>query len=290
MKYGVDIAPFGPFGSAQVVADLAREAEQAGWDGFFIWDHVAREWTLDVVDPWIALTAAAMQTRRIRIGTLVTPLPRRRPWKLARETVSIDRLSGGRLILGVGLGSGRDSEWANLGEETDPKARGQMLDEALDVLAGLWSGEPFSYEGTHYRVRAAHFLPPPVQQPRIPIWVGGTWPNKAPFRRAARWDGAFPIPGGGPRPGNNLTPEDIRAVGDLIRGYRSSGAPFDLVCRGVTPGGDPARAAETVAAYREAGATWWIEAVHPTSFGGSWEGEWPVEAMRARIRQGPPRE
>jgi alkanesulfonate monooxygenase SsuD/methylene tetrahydromethanopterin reductase-like flavin-dependent oxidoreductase (luciferase family) len=285
MKYGLDIPPFGPLGNARTLATLAKEAEDTGWDGFFLWDHIARAWTLDIADPWIALAAVAMQTEHIRLGTLVTPLPRRRPWKGARETVSLDHLSGGRMVLGVGLGSGRPEEWANFGEETDLKTRGAMVDEALDVLAGLWRGEPFSYDGTHYHVTDAHFLPRPVQQPRIPVWVGGYWPNKAPFRRAARWDGAFPLGGRD----SELQPADIAALVAFIREQRTDTRPFDVLHRGVTPGDDPARAAEIVAPFAAAGATWWIEPIHPWIFGGAWEGDWPVEAMRERIRQGPPR-
>ncbi|MBN1248328.1 MAG: LLM class flavin-dependent oxidoreductase, partial [Anaerolineae bacterium] len=191
MRYGIYVPNFGPFGSAAAMAQLAQEAEAAGWDGFFIWDHVAG-WHQPFVDPWIALTAVAMSTGRIRLGTTVTPLPRRRPAMLARETVSVDVLSGGRLILGVGIGGGT-AEWDDLGEETDLRVRGAMLDEGLDVLTGLWRNGAFSYEGAYYAVRDADFRPKPVQSPRIPIWVGGVWPAKAPFRRMARWDGMFPL-------------------------------------------------------------------------------------------------
>lgn len=285
MKYGLDVPPFGPFADVRILAALAQDAEAAGWDGFFIWDHVAREWTVDVADPWIALAAIAMQTYTLRIGTLVTPLPRRRPWNVARETVTLDRLSGGRVTLGVGLGSGRPSEWGGLGEETDPKVRGAMLDEALDVLAGLWSGELFTYHGQHFQVEGARFLPAPRQSPRIPVWVGGYWPNKAPFRRAARWDGVFPLAGSESR----IEPDDLREIVAFIRSQRESDAPFDVVQRGVTPYDDPVGAAAIVAPYAEAGATWWLEAIHPPRVGGEWEGDWRVEALLERILQGPPR-
>ncbi|MFN2108650.1 MAG: LLM class flavin-dependent oxidoreductase, partial [Anaerolineae bacterium] len=148
MQYGIYLPNFGPYGDARVLAGLARDAENAGWDGFFLWDHMAGH-ALPFVDPWVALTAVALNTQRLRIGTTVTPLPRRRPWKIARETVSLDHLSGGRLTLGVGIGLGQ-AEWNDLGEESDLKKRGKMLDEALDVLVGLWSGEPFSYAGQYY--------------------------------------------------------------------------------------------------------------------------------------------
>jgi len=193
MKFGVYLPNFGPYGDARVLAALACDAEAAGWDGFFIWDHIARSWATDVVDPWIALAAVAVATTRVRIGALVTPIPRRRPWKLARETVSLDHLSSGRLIFAVGIGSGQAVEWDDLGDEVDVKKRGQMLDEGLAVLDGLWQGEPFSHAGEYYRVKKAHFLPRAIRSPRIPVWVAGNWPNKAPMRRAARWDGAFPL-------------------------------------------------------------------------------------------------
>ncbi len=287
MKYGLDIPPFGPFGDAKVLADLAVEAEQAGWDGFFIWDHIAREWQLDIVDPWVALTAIALRTERIRFGPLVTPLARRRPWKVARETVSIDRLSDGRLILGVGLGSGSPTEWDAFGEETQPRARGQMLDEALAVLDGLWSGERFSFEGAYYRVDEARFLPTPAQTPRVPVWVGGYWPNKPPFRRAARWDGVFPLAG----ERGDLTPEQVVELRAYIDAHRTSDRSFDVVYRREpTHTLAPERRAALVASFAEAGATWWLEAIHPWFFSDNWEAMWPVEAMRDRIRMGPPAE
>ena len=205
MRYGVSMPNFGEHLDVGIIAALARDAEGAGWDGFFLWDHLLAfsPGPVPVVDPWIALTAAALSTRGIRLGPLVTPLPRRRPTTLARQTASLDRLSGGRLILGVGSGA-LPYEWEYLGEEVDPRVRGAMLDEGLAVLAGLWTGEPFGYHGQHYRVGGAPpeddwraiFSPPPAQRPRIPVCVGGTWPHRAPFRRAARWDGACPMKAG----------------------------------------------------------------------------------------------
>jgi alkanesulfonate monooxygenase SsuD/methylene tetrahydromethanopterin reductase-like flavin-dependent oxidoreductase (luciferase family) len=288
MKYGVYLPNFGAYGSARALAQLAQEAEQAGWDGFFIWEHIARPMAADVVDPWVALSAAAMTTRRIRIGALVTPIPRRRPWKLARETASLDHLSGGRLVLGVGIGSsgGQSVEWGNFGEELDLKKRGQMLDEGLAILAGLWSGQPFSYEGQHYQVKESQFLPAPVQKPRIPVWVAGNWPNKAPFRRAARWDGMLPQMLD--KEGDEL--EKIKAAVQFTRSLRSDPAvPFDVVYSPTFPtAGDPDAAAGQVAPYAAAGVTWWLEQIYPQHYGGSWQGEWPLEAMRRRILQGPP--
>ncbi len=292
MQYGITIPPFAECFNPRTLARMAGEAEEAGWDGFFIWDHLLFG-PIPVVDPWVALTAIALNTRRVRIGPMVTPLPRRRPAKLAREILSVDHVSDGRLVLGVGIGVG-PWEWDYLGEEPDPKVRGVMLDEGLDVLMGLMSGQPFSHKGEHYTVdgelpgggRGARFLPAPVQSPRIPVWVGGSWPNKPPFRRAARWDGVMPMKVGD----GMLSPDDIRSIAEYIRQHRTSSDPFEFVLAGVTPGDDPAKGNEIVTAYANAGLTWWLEDVHPWRFGWDWEGPWPVEQMREWICQGPPDE
>jgi len=278
MHYGIYVPNFGDETTVRTLATLAREAEQAGWDGFFIWDHILYRTSqpLPMVDPWIALTAMAMTTERIRIGTTVTPIPRRHPWKLARETVSLDHLSGGRLILGVGLGDPPEAEFAHFGEEADNRIRAAKLDEGLDVLVGLWSGKAFRYQGKHYQVQKTVFLPPALQVPRIPIWVAGFWPNKAPFRRAARWDGVIPLKHGGP-----LKPNDVRDMLAYINEHRSSITAFDIVKISSTPGDDIMKGVKMVTPYAEVGVTWWLESLyaHRNSF----------EEMRLRIRQGPPR-
>lgn len=278
MHYGIYVPNFGDETTVRTLATLAHEAEQAGWDGFFIWDHILYRTSqpLPMVDPWIALTAMAMTTERIRIGTTVTPIPRRHPWKLARETVSLDHLSGGRLILGVGLGDPPEAEFAHFGEEADNRIRAAKLDEGLDVLVGLWSGKAFRYQGKHYQVQKTVFLPPALQVPRIPIWVAGFWPNKAPFRRAARWDGVIPLKHGGP-----LKPNDVRDMLAYINEHRSSTTAFDFVKISSTPGDDTMKGAKMVTPYGEVGVTWWLESLyaHRNSF----------EEMRLRIRQGPPR-
>jgi alkanesulfonate monooxygenase SsuD/methylene tetrahydromethanopterin reductase-like flavin-dependent oxidoreductase (luciferase family) len=287
MKFGLYLPNFGPLGNAHTLADLAADAEAAGWDGFFIWDHIARAWVTEVVDPWVALSAVAMTTTRLRIGALITPLPRRRPWKVARETVSLDHLSGGRLVVGVGIGGsgGRQVEWQNFGEEMDLRVRGAMLDEALEILTGLWSGRPFTYAGRHYRVEESRFLPVPLQSPRIPVWVAGQWPHRVPFRRAARWDGMFPE---FPMANGDVLAQLSAAVA-FVRARRANDAPFDVVHAATpTPGDDPVRAAEIVRPYAEAGVTWWLERLDPPHFGEAWQAEWPLDAMRRRIRQGPP--
>lgn len=270
---------FGAFGDARRLAEIALDAEGAGWDGFFLWDHIARPYAVDVVDPWVALAAIAVATKRIRIGALVTPLARRRPWKVARETVSIDRLSGGRLIFGAGLGSGRAVEWDDLGETADVRTRAMMLDEALEVLTGLWRGERFSYEGRSYHVRDAQFAPVPVQTPRIPIWIAGHWPNRPPFRRAARWDGVFPeFPHGGDEAAQ------LKEAVQYVRAERASAHPFDVVYSSA-----PRATGDHLATYAAAGATWWLARIEPQHFGGTWQGAWPAAAMRACIAAGPPR-
>lgn len=276
MRFGLTVPTTGLLGYPQALVRLACAAEASGWDGFFIWDIVGGESThpTPVVDPWIALAAIAAATERIRIGALVTPLPRRRPWKMARETASLDHLSGGRLIMGVGIGASQE-EFAHFGEEADPRIRGAMLDEGLTVVTRLWHGEPFSFAGEHYQVQEATFLPRPVQQPRIPIWVGGIWPHKAPFRRAARWDGVFPF-----GPNGNLTLAEIREMVNFIRVQRPAGAPFDVMVGGDVPFDDPAHARAILTEYAEAGVTWWVEGI------GEWRGD--VEAMATFIQGGPP--
>lgn len=278
VKHGVDFPPFEEFADPLFMAELAYEAEQAGWDGVFTWDHVWLGMKAPFADPWVALSAVAMRTERVRIGAMVTPLARRRPWQVARATVSLDHLSDGRLIFGAGLGSPPDAEFGVFGEETDSKVRARKLDEGLDVLAGLWSGEPFSYEGEEYRIEDVTFLPKPVQEPRIPVWVGGQWPNRAPFRRAARWDGAFPTANDGNTP---ITPDILREVGEYVGAHRTSDGPYDMVAGVEKPMDDPSEVADRIAALEEAGLTWAIY-----SFG-SWNGT--MEGTRERIRQGPPR-
>lgn len=255
MKYGVFLPNFGPFGEVDRLIMLATAAEDAGWDGFFLWDHLLFDGhERPVADPWVALAAVAVATESLRIGTVITPVPRRRPWKLARETTTLDQLSGGRLTLGVGLGFPPELEFGTFGEEVDGRRRADMLDEGLEVLDGLWSGEPFSFQGEHYTVGETTF-DRPVQRPRIPIWCAGWWPNRRPFRRAARWDGVAPELVGGATPG----PEDVRAIHTYVGEHRESDAPFDIVVNGHTDEAEPSRMAE----YEDAGATWWLERFDP---------------------------
>jgi alkanesulfonate monooxygenase SsuD/methylene tetrahydromethanopterin reductase-like flavin-dependent oxidoreductase (luciferase family) len=275
MKYGFVL----PSGDARAAADTARAAEQAGWDGFFVWEPV---WGIDA---WVSLTAAAMVTERVRLGTMITPLSRMRPWKLASETATLDNLSGGRVILSVGLGA-LDVGFAEFGEETDRKIRAELLDEGLDILIGLWRDQPFSYDGRHYQVRPTDFMvpSPPVQQPRIPIWVVGAWNRPKSMARVLRYDGILPnamTPEGDHRP---LTADDVREIKAYVETHRTETTPFDIVVEGETPGDKPEKAGEQVREWAEAGATWWIEAMW-----GSLEKPSNRDTFRRRVEQGPPR-
>jgi alkanesulfonate monooxygenase SsuD/methylene tetrahydromethanopterin reductase-like flavin-dependent oxidoreductase (luciferase family) len=278
LRYGVFLPNFGPFGRPKILVELARAAEEAGWDGLFIWDHILFDAAApqDVVDPWVALAGIAAETSRLRIGALMTPVARRRPWKLARETASLDHLSDGRLVFGAGLGFPPDVEFGLFGEETDGRLRADKLDEGLAILAGLWSGEPFAFEGKHYSLRETQFLPAPVQRPRPPVWIAGWWPHRRPFRRAARWDGIFAELPEGAVP----TPDDLRAIVAFIDETRDRGPDFDVVLNGYTASA-PEEAAEAVAPYLDAGLTWWLERVDPTRL-------FSAESALERIVAGPP--
>jgi alkanesulfonate monooxygenase SsuD/methylene tetrahydromethanopterin reductase-like flavin-dependent oxidoreductase (luciferase family) len=281
MRYGLALPNGGEGCDPRTLGELAHLAEEAGWDGVFLEDYITWQGHDDVptYDPWVALAAMAVRTERVRLGTSVTPLTRRRPWKLAREAVSLDHLSGGRLILGVGLGDLGDPGFGKVGETTETRTRARMLDEALDVLVGLWSGQPFSYHGTYYHVDEVTFLPAPVQQPRIPIWVGGNWPHAGVIRRAARWDGFM---GGKEHAADedwSLTPADIQRLRADIAAQRASATPCEIVLGGNERDDDPEVTRALMRASAEAGATWWSEYV-PPSIGG-------LDVMRERIAGGP---
>jgi alkanesulfonate monooxygenase SsuD/methylene tetrahydromethanopterin reductase-like flavin-dependent oxidoreductase (luciferase family) len=280
MYFGIVIPNFGDCcGYSKDLAELAREAENAKWDGFFIFDHILYSINepVPLVDPWVALAAIALNTKRMRIGPLVTPLARRRPWKLAREATSIDHLSNGRLTLGVGLGDPADAEFTSFGETSEERIRAEKLDEALEVLVGLWHGEQFNYLGNHYQLQNAQFLPRPLQSPRIPVWVAGRWPTRKPFVRAARWDGVFPL---GLARGSRLNPDEIRSVASFIKNHRvDSSSPYDIV---VTSGASgQVDDAKTLTTYADAGATWWLEDMR------TWCNS--RQELRNRIRIGPPK-
>ncbi len=279
MKFGLSLPNHGDYGDIHQIIELARLAEDSGWDGFFLWDHIARG-KAPQVDPWIAMAAIACNTARMRLGLLVTPLSRRRPWKVAREIVTLDHLSNGRMILGVGLGDFQGKEFGNFGEESDKRIRGEMLDEGLEIIEGLQSGKTYNFSGNHYRIRQTDFNPRPIQLPRIPVWVAGKWPNKKPFRRAAQWDGTVPIH----RSRNlkeYLTPEEILAISDYIYQYRTTSTPFDICLSGVLPAKNPVEDRSILKPYQDVGVTWWIEFIY--------SGTGSIKKNKDRVRLGPPR-
>jgi alkanesulfonate monooxygenase SsuD/methylene tetrahydromethanopterin reductase-like flavin-dependent oxidoreductase (luciferase family) len=254
-----------------VVARLAAEAEEAGWDGVFVWDHIAyRPPVIDVADPWITLAAIAAATERVRLGPMITPLPRRRPADVARQTATLDRLSDGRLTLGVGIGSDNHGELTATGEQLNDRLRGEMLDESLQLLTAAWSGEPVHHRGPHYTVEGISFRPRPVQEPGVPVWVAVRYGNARPLRRAARHDGVFPV---GIEHPDQLA-ELVASVATLraADGATAATTPFDVAV-GDTAGADPA-------AFAAAGATWWM-------VGFDWQAT-DVAEVRAALRDGPP--
>lgn len=270
MRSGLFLPLFDALADPAAIAGLSAEAEEAGWHGVFVWDNLRyEEPVVDVADPWITLAAMATATERVRIGPLVTPLARRRPVKVARETATLDRLSGGRLTLGVGLGSDRfASEYSITGEELDDRRRASMLDESLEILAAAWSGEPVRHRGEHYTVDGMRFLPRPVQRPGVPVWVAGYYGKPRPLRRAARYQGFFPL--GLDHPG-----QVSEIVADLAARRAEAGTErtesYDVVVA-LPPGDDPAP-------YAAAGATWWL-----VEF--PWDAP-SVDQVRAVIRDGP---
>lgn len=271
-----------PFFDAADVADAAVVAEDAGWDGVFVAEAI---WG---VDAWVALTAAVMRTERIRVGTMLTPLPRVKPWDLASRVSTLDRLSGGRVQLSVGLGALHPG-WTAFERETGRRQRAQLLDEGLTVYDGLMRGQPFAFEGEHHVVHSTDFAlpPPPAQRPRVPVWVAGGHPSRRSLARAAAWDGLIPnlLDEGGAR--GPQRPEELAQVVAEVRRLRAErGLPWDgyeVIAEGVTPADDPAGAAATVRGWRDAGATWWLESDWSLSADSAGRA-----ALHARLSAGPP--
>lgn len=278
MKFGI----VGTFGTVDQLVGLAAEAEDAGWDGYFTWDAVDIGVDGDVWDPWAVLAAVAVRTERITLGALVFALPRRRPWVVARQALTVDHLSGGRLVIPAGLGVPTDRAFAGVeGERTSTRERAELLDDHLAILDLAFSGETFSYQGTHHRVTDLQFRPRPVQRPRVPIWVVGAYPSERSMGRAVRYDGLVPQLRGD-RAMDELGPAEVAEIAAWVREHRAPGAgPYEIVLQGVLPE-DPAEAQDRAAALAEAGATWFVES--------RWEGPGATyAALTERVRQGVPR-
>ncbi len=268
MRYSVNLPNLGALADPHSAVEVAVAAEEAGWDGVFVWDHILGWDGAEVGDVWVILAAMAQATSKIRLGPMVTPLPRRRPWVLARQAVTLDQLSEGRLILGVGLGTPAETEFARFGEDEDAKVRAAKLDEGLDILAGMWTGNPFEHHGDHYRIdKQTRFLPVPKQRPRIPIWVAGTIGLRAPMRRSARFEGYFPVTSEGSTP----DPDQVARAVAYLSEQRTGEGPFDVTVAGPPPG-DPD-------AYAEAGVTWYQVGPRP-------DGE-TVEETLSWVKAGP---
>jgi alkanesulfonate monooxygenase SsuD/methylene tetrahydromethanopterin reductase-like flavin-dependent oxidoreductase (luciferase family) len=281
LRFAVGIPNVREYGDPRLLVSLALDAERAGWDGVFLWDHLVYHDRRDLVaDPWIAISAIGAVTSRVRVGVLVVALSRRRPWKVAREAASLDVLTDGRAVFGVGLGSLGEGEWTAFGEEASDRVRAEKLDEGLEIVTGLWRGEPFTYDGRHYRVAETVFVPPPRQRPRIPVWVGGRWPSKRPFRRAARWDGVFPTHRG-VEGAKNMDPAELAKIVSFTKRHRPPDAgPLDVIVEVASTGRDRRADEALVQTYADAGLTWWIEKV------GWFRGS--LDDARSRIRAGPP--
>ncbi|MEZ4589540.1 MAG: LLM class flavin-dependent oxidoreductase [Chloroflexota bacterium] len=254
MKFGLAL----PYNQVCSVAHWATLAEAAGWDGFFLGDAIWCE------DPMIGLAAAATATSRIRLGTMITPAPLRQPWKLASESVALDRLSNGRLTLGLGAGAVWMGWYAFPDAVTDSKTRAAMLDETIDILTLLYQGQPFDYDGQHFHLKLTeldkmHYPPPPVQQPRIPLWVPGLWPRQKSMQRVLKSDGLLVEKVGEDGKPAQATPDDVRQMKAFVEANRRLTTPFDIIMNGSSKDLEPAQQQETLLAWQDAGVTWWIE-------------------------------
>jgi hypothetical protein len=275
LQYGVYLPDFGKALIPGALTELAGEAEDYGWDGIFLWDHMV-EWNrrTPVYDAFTCLAAMAANTKQIRIGTTVTPVPFLQPWVIARQTITLDRLSNGRLILGVGLGGKESCDYERFGQSGDNRVLAEKLDESLEIITSLWSGKPFRYSGKHYFLKDPVFLPHGTQKPRIPIWVAAQWPRRGPFRRAAKWDGVIPLR----YPGNLIQPSELRSAIDYIKTLRGKTDDFAVAIIGSTI--NQRSNLKWLNRFARSGMTWWFENLYVTrnSYG----------ATRRIIRLGPP--
>ena len=267
MQHGLVLANIGSYSDPRVVARVAAEAEAAGWHGVFVWDHLGFVWDGPAGDAWILLTAAALATERVFLGTAVTPVPRRRPHVLAHQVATLESLAPGRIVFGAGLG-GNEGELRRFGEPVDERLRARLLDEGLDVLRALWSGERVDHRGAHFTVDGVTLAPAPATPP--PIWVGGNAPPA--LRRAARFDGW--IANSVDIAAMTLAPEEVAAKLAVIEAARRTVAPFAAVVMGYSEPGDAALRRS----YAAAGATWWLEGLHDVRA--------PLEEALERVRAG----
>ena len=280
MKFALDIPITGEY-TIENVINLAQESERSGWDGFFLWDVLldAKEPKIPTLDPTVTLASVALATKKIKLGLMLTPIARRRPWKLARELVTIDHLSKGRLIAGIGLGFNKE-DFRAFGENEDDKVRAEKLDESLEILVGLLSGQNINFTGKHYRVTNVTFNPQSYQKPRIPIWLGGFWPHKKPFRRAAKFEGMY---AGMNNPTSSsqidtMTPKDLKEIREYISNYRDSMDRFDFMHYGDITA-DYNKEKENLQEWEKAGLTWWSQGNDFNSY----------QEHRERILEGPPK-
>lgn len=246
MRQGLFVPPFGELADPRCLGELAQLAEASGWEGFFLWDHLVYSGVPQLVDPWIALAAIATTTKTIRLGPMVTPLPRRRPWVLARQLASLDLLSQGRMVLGAGLGDLRGGEFATFGEELDPRTRGEILDESLELVEKLLAGAEVQHQGSHFQLDQVRFLPSPLQQP-LPIWIAARWPNRAPLRRSVRYQGVFVI--------QVEQPAQILELRSRLSEFGLGDRPFEIVVA-MAPGTNPDP-------WAAAGVSWFLTQLGP---------------------------
>ena len=272
MRYGIVL----PGGTATEQLDQAVLAEQAGWDGVFVWEAAYG------VDAWSLLAAIAVRTARVRLGTMLTPLPWRRPWKVASQVATLDQLSGGRAILAAGVGA-VDTDLPDTAEVTDLRGRAERLDEGIDLIRTLWDGGT-SYHGQHYHYDPGRLDLTAAARPvagRIPLWVVGVWPRPKSLRRALRCDGIIPQYD---LSGRKAGPDDVRALAGWLADHGARPG-FDIVADGETPAGDRAAAAAVVGPWAGAGGPWWLE----TRWERPHDSAERMSQIRERLSAGPPR-
>jgi len=277
MKFGLLFGNFGEYFDPKLMIELAITAEKSGWDGIFIWDQVLGFIDVDVAmnDPWVVLGAIASKTSKIKIGPMMTPIPRRRPWKLARETITLDHLSNGRLILSVGIGFPLELEYGYFGEDHDPILLQEKLKEGMIILEGLWTGEAFHFNGAHYNLKEMKFLPKPFQIPRIPVWIAIIGKHESRIKQAIKWDGVIPIE----KDYTCISLENLKDIKKKVEIFRVKRKDFDYVVIGESDLFIDKKS-KIITQYHAAGATWWLESIHEWRFS--------LKETRKLIQSGPP--